>query len=85
MPIPINAAQAITTSASSAQSAAFQNNTKLLRINNDTTSAVSLAFGTNPTAVINTGIRMTPNATEYFDISSVMGQSYKVAAVVTTV
>ena len=84
LPIPANAAQAIATSATSAQSAAFQNNTVLLRINNDSSSAVSLAFGTNPTAVISTGIRMGANTTEYFDISAQQGDGWKVAAVVTT-
>jgi hypothetical protein len=82
--IPITAKQAITTSATAAQSAAFQNNTKVVRLHNDTTAPISVAFGLNPTAITNSDMRMAVNTTEYFDISGVLGDGYKVSAIVST-
>lgn len=70
----------VTISASSAQSAAFQNNTRLVRVHVDVIS--SIKFGTNPTAVTVSNKRMNANTTEYFLVP--MGQAYKVAVVTST-
>jgi hypothetical protein len=80
--IPPTASQAITFS-TVAQSAAFQNNTKVVRINVD--GLANIAFGLNPTAVASTSMRMSAGATEYFDVSNVMGQGYKVSAITSPV
>jgi hypothetical protein len=79
--IPANAKQFITFSATAGQSAAFANNTRLVRIAVD--GAASIAFGTNPTAVTAQDARLSTGAVEYYDISAVMGQGYKVSAVTT--
>lgn len=55
----------ITTSGSSQQSAAFQTNTKFVRIHTD--GIMSIAFGVNPTATVNT-MRLAANQTEYFSV-----------------
>jgi len=78
---PINADQAITFTATAGQSAAFKNNTKLVRITVD--GIASVLFGTNPTAVANTNRRMGAGQIEYFTVPP--GQAYKVSAVTTTV
>jgi hypothetical protein len=69
-------------SASSAQSAAFQNNTRMVRVQVDSTSPASIVFGTNPTAVTNTQKRLVANQTEYFVVP--LGKSYKIAVVAST-
>lgn len=79
---PANKEQAITISASSAQSNAFNPNTQLVRLHTDVICAIE--FGTNPTAVANTGgasatARMAANQTEYFTVP--MTGTYKVAVV----
>lgn len=61
------------------QSAAFKNNTNVVRIHTD--GICSIAFGTNPTATT-TNARMTAGSTEYFVVPQ--GQSFKVAAVTNT-
>ncbi len=76
--IPVNATQAVTFS-TVAQSAALQNNTRLVRVNVD--GLANIKFGTNPTAVASTDMRMTAGSTEYFDVSTVMGQGYKISAI----
>jgi hypothetical protein len=55
----------VSVSGSSAQSAAFGGDTKLVRIDCDTT--VSAAFGANPTATANS-MRLPASATEYFQV-----------------
>lgn len=80
--LPPTASQAITFS-TAAQSAAFQNNTSMVRINVD--GLANIAFGTNPTAVASTSMRMSAGQTEYFDLSSVIGQGYKVSAITSPV
>jgi hypothetical protein len=69
----------VATSAASAQSAAFKNNTQLVRLHNDSSSAICIVFGANPTAVTSTQKRMAANATEYFAVTPSSG--LKVAAV----
>jgi len=60
-----------------AQSAAFNANTKFVRLHAQT-NGMSVAFGTNPTATTSEH-RLAQNQTEYVAIPQ--GQSYKVAAV----
>lgn len=55
----------ITVSSTSAQSAAFSGDTKLVRIHCDV--IVSVKFGTSPTATTST-MRMPADATEYFQV-----------------
>lgn len=55
----------ITTTAGSAQSAAFHTAARLVRIHTD--GIISLAFGSNPTATANSK-RMAANTTEYFGV-----------------
>ncbi len=69
----------VTISAASAQSAAFQNNTRMVRVAIDATAPASITFGTNPTAVTNTQKRLNSNQSEYFLVP--MGKAYKVAVV----
>lgn len=72
-PRPIAAAQEptvaeqtpITSSGTSAQSAAFNSTTKLVRIHTD--GIISVAFGVNPTADVNSK-RLAANTTEYFGV-----------------
>lgn len=59
----------VSVSATSAQSAAFGGDTKLVRIECDTT--VSFLFGTNPTATANNA-RMAASAPEYFQVKAGM-------------
>jgi hypothetical protein len=61
-------------------SAAFANNTNMVRIHVD--GIASIKFGTAPTAVANTNKRMTAGQTEYFTVP--MGGAYKVSAVTST-
>ncbi len=71
----------VTISASSAQSAAFKNNTRVVRVAVDVTS--SILFGTNPTALANSSLRMSAGQTSDFIVP--LGGGLKVAAIVTTV
>ena len=83
-PIPIEPGtdQApVTISATSAQSAAFQNNTRVVRVAVDVVS--SIKFGTNPTALANSSLRMSAGQTSDFIVP--LGGGLKVAAIVTTV
>lgn len=65
-PMPANANQAITISGASAQSAAFQWNTVLVRVHCDVICNVNIG-GTNPTATT-TNMRMAAGQTEYFQV-----------------
>ena len=77
---PATADQHITFTSTAGTSAAFQNNTSLVRIHVD--GIASILFGTAPTAVANTNRRMTAGQTEYFNVA--IGQAYKVSAVTST-
>jgi hypothetical protein len=57
----------ITYTTSSVQSAVFQPSTALVRIQCD--AAASVLFGTNPTAVIATSLRLAINETAYFTVT----------------
>lgn len=70
----------VTFTASAGTSAAFKNNTTMVRIHVD--GIASILFGTAPTAVANTNKRMTAGQTEYFTVP--LGQGYKVSAVTST-
>lgn len=70
----------VTFTASAGQSAAFKNNTTMVRIHVD--GIASILFGTNPTATANTNKRMTAGQTEYFTVP--LGQAYKISAVTST-
>jgi hypothetical protein len=73
------AEQTITISGVSTPSAAFNANTRFVRVHCD--AICSLAWGTNPTAT--TGkMRMAANQTEYFGIP--LGNNYKVAVITNT-
>lgn len=65
--VPAVVDQMVNTSASSAQSAAFNANTKVVRIHVD--GIVSIKFGDNPTALTNNH-RMAANTTEYFAVKA---------------
>lgn len=64
---PALAEQVVNTTASSAQSAAFNTNTRFVRVHAAT--IVSIKFGPNPTAVT-TAHRMAAGTTEYFAVKS---------------
>lgn len=64
MQAPALAVQSLTPGASSAQAAAFQGATRLLRVHTD--AAVLVAIG--PSANADNGWRMAPNQTEYFGV-----------------
>lgn len=76
---PSNGDQNISFTATPGTSAAFKNNTRVVRINCD--GVASLAFGTNPTAAI-TNRRISAGVTEKFIIP--VGQAYKVSAITNT-
>lgn len=78
---PTLAEQTVVIGASSTQSAAFNTNTRFVRLHCDV--AAEVEFGTNPTAVLNTSARMAANQTEYFGVPK--GQSFKVAVIAPTV
>lgn len=67
--------------ATAGQSAAFKNNTRVVRITVD--GIASILFGTNPTAVANTNLRMGAGQTSDFLVP--LGSGLKVSAVTTTV
>jgi hypothetical protein len=78
--------QAIAITASTVQSAAFNAQTTLVRINIDGTAAAAITFGTNPTATIPSAgagsQRVSANGTQFHGIPK--GQSFKVAFIATT-
>lgn len=76
---PVNTEQTVAIAGASAQSAAFQSNTKLVRIATDV--ICSILFGTNPTATT-AKKRMAADQVEYFAVPQ--GQSYKVAVISNT-
>ncbi len=83
-PIPIEPGtdQApVTFTATAGQSAAFKNNTRVVRIAVD--GIASILFGTNPTAVLSTNLRMSAGQTSDFIVP--LGAGLKVSAVTTTV
>lgn len=71
----------VTFTASAGQSAAFKPNTRLVRIAVD--GIASILFGTNPTAVLSTNLRMSAGQTSDFLVQQ--GSNLKVSAVTTTV
>jgi hypothetical protein len=81
MPIePPIATQGVANGGASTQSAAFNAQTRFVRLETDTICCV--AFGTNPTAVAigaTMTIRMAAGQTEYYAVP--MGAGFKVAAV----
>ena len=77
--LPANTKQFISFTATPGTSATFANNTRLVRIAVD--GIANIAFGTAPTAVAGQDARMSAGAVEYYDLSTVMGQGYKVSAV----
>jgi hypothetical protein len=83
---PPIAEQTVALTSTSAQSAAFNANTRFVRLHTDVICAIE--FGTNPTAVANGGsgptARMAANQTEYFGVPIGIGSSYKVAGVTST-
>lgn len=76
---PANAIQTVAIAAGSAASAAFQNNTNIVRLQTDV--VCSIAFGTAPTASATT-TRMAANQTETFKVP--LGAAYKVAVITNT-
>ena len=73
---PPIANQTVAIGAASAQSAAVNSETRLVRLLADATCAV--AFGANPTATA-AALRLTANVPEYFQLRA--GQSTKVAVI----
>ena len=73
---PPLASQAVAIAAGSAQSAAFNINTRFVRLFTDT--ACGILFGTNPTALTDRD-RMAANTVEYRAVPP--GKSYKVAVI----
>jgi hypothetical protein len=78
--------QAIAISATSAQSAAFNANTTLVRVHIDGSGPAGVTFGLNPTATVESGGlgsgRFAANQTEYRSVTRGLGM--KVAGIVTT-
>lgn len=76
--------QTVAIGASSAQSAAFNAQTRLIRVETDAICAVTV--GANPTATVASGTsgsgRMAANQTEYRGVP--VGQSYKIAVISTS-
>lgn len=62
---PPIAEQKLTVSGTSTQSAVFNTNTRMVALH--TSEVCSVAFGSNPTATVNTK-RMAANTTEYFEV-----------------
>jgi len=63
---PAIAEQTVAIAAGTAQSTAFQNNTRLVRLHTD--AICSVAFGSNPTATA-AKARMAANQTEYYQVT----------------
>lgn len=76
---PANALQTVAITAGSVASAAFQNNTNLVRVHTD--AICSVAFGAAPTATATT-TRLAANQTESFRVP--MGAAFKVAVITNT-
>lgn len=74
---PALAAQTVAVGGGSLQSAAFNVNTKMVRVHTDVICSVK--FGTNPTAVA-TELRMAANTTEFFGVTP----GHKVAVITNT-
>ncbi len=71
--VPVAAGRPITNNniailASSVQSNPFNANTRMIRVHNDSTQAVFVLLGANPTAVTGTDARMAANQTEYYQV-----------------
>jgi len=64
---PAIADQTVTTSASSAQSAAFNANTRVVAISTPAAQAVTCLFGDNPTALV-TSLRLPANSLIFFGV-----------------
>lgn len=77
--MPPIAEQTVAIAAGSAQSNAFNGQTKYVRLHTD--SICSVAFGANPTATA-TNARLAAGTTEYFAIPQ--NQSFKVAVITNT-
>ena len=73
---PPTAEQTVSIGGVSAQSSAFQNNTRFVRLHTD--AICSVEFGTNPTTT-SAKARLGANQTEYYSVP--MGFSYKVAVI----
>ena len=76
---PPIASQTVAIGAGSVQSAAFNANTTLVRINTD--APCSIAVGGNPTALA-TSMRMSGGATEYFTVNP--NSALKIAVITNT-
>lgn len=82
--MPFVATQTITASASSAATTnAFNANTTLVRVHNDTTNAINIRFAAAPTAIANSDPRLAANQTEYFTVPQNSG--LKVAVINATI
>lgn len=76
-----NQTQVVAISAvSAATTNPISNQSTLVRLHNDGVQPVNIAFGTNPTAVLNTTPRMAANQTEYFSVP--LNSNFKVAVVI---
>jgi len=64
---PAIADQTVTTSASSAQSNAFDDNTRVIAISTPAAQAVACLFGANPTALV-TSLRLPANSLIFFGV-----------------
>jgi hypothetical protein len=64
---PANTDQTVTTSASSAQSAAFNTNTRVIAISTPAAQAVACLFGDNPTATTS-NLRLPANSIFFFGV-----------------
>lgn len=76
---PPVANQTVAIGATSAQSNAFNDLTRFVRVSTD--AVCSIAFGANPTATATTR-RMPANTTEYFGVPQ--GGAYKIAVITNT-
>lgn len=81
LPVEPGTDQVVSFTSTAGQSAAFKNNTKVVRITVD--GIASILFGTNPTAVLSTNLRMSAGQTSDFLVP--VGSGLKVSAVITTV
>jgi hypothetical protein len=77
--VPPTATQTVSFTGTPGVSAAFANNTQLVRIQTD--GICSIKFGTAPTAAT-TDMRMAADQTEYFTVP--LQKSYKVSAITNT-
>lgn len=76
---PVVAEQTVAIGAGSVASAAFNANTRLIKLHTD--AICSVKFGTAPTATATT-MRMAANESQYFAVPS--NQAYKVAVITNT-